>query len=139
MRCSCPATVVRLDDGAMVSVERGSVEDFFGEEPFGRVVYEEVARRVDALGPAAVRVTKSQVAFRRRRGFCWVWLPGRYLAHPGADVVVSLALPHQDQSPRWKQVVRVGGHWMHHLEVHVATDLDPELAGWLADAYAAAG
>jgi hypothetical protein len=30
------------------------------------------------------------------------------------------------------------GRWMHHLEVHDATDLDPEVAGWLASAYDAA-
>ena len=31
------------------------------------------------------------------------------------------------------------GRWMHHLEVHCADALDPEVAGWLAAAYAAAG
>ena len=91
------------------------------------------------LGPATVRVTKSQVAFRRRTGFCWVWLPGMYLRNPGAQVVVSLALGHEDTSPRWKQVTQVGDRrWMHHLEVRSPDDVDGQLATWLAAAYALA-
>ena len=81
----------------MVAVERGSVEDFFHDAPLGRSVYDELVRLVDGLGPATARITKSQVAFRRRGGFCWVWLPPMYLSHPGADVVVSVALDRPDR------------------------------------------
>ena len=124
----------------MVGVERGSVEELLGYVPLAREVYDALAGLVDDLGPATVRVTKSQVAFRRRRGFCWVWLPGMYLSRPTADVVVSVALPHEDRSPRWKERLLVGGrHWMHHLEVHDLADVDDEVAGWLAEAYDAAG
>lgn len=125
----------------MVSIDPGSlsVEQFFAEEPLGTQVYHALVRVVDDLGPATVRVTKSQVAFRRRTGFCWVWLPGMYLRRPGAQVVISLALGHEDTSPRWKQVTQVGDRrWMHHLEVRSADDVDEELATWLAAAYALA-
>jgi hypothetical protein len=55
-------------------------------------------------------------------------------------VVVSVALDHPDDSPRWKQVVRVSGRrWMHHLEMRSADDLDEEVAGWVAQAYELAG
>ena len=122
----------------MVRVERGSVDEFFAGAPLGRQVYGEVAAIVDGIGPATVRVTKSQVAFRRRTGFCWVWLPGRYLSNPGAEVVVSLALGREDASSRWKEVAQVAGHWMHHLEVHDIADLDADVVGLLAEAYASA-
>lgn len=125
----------------MVSIDPGSlsVEQFFAEEPLGTQVYDALVRVVDDLGPATVRVTKSQVAFRRRTGFCWVWLPGMYLRRPGAQVVISLALGHEDTSPRWKQVTQVGDRrWMHHLEVRSADDVDGELVTWLAAAYALA-
>lgn len=125
--------------GPMVSVEAGSVEDFFGDSPFGREVYDAVADLVDALGPVGVRVGRSQVAFRHARGFCWQWLPGRYLAHPAAEVVLSVSLDRRDPSRRWKQVVRVDGHWMHHLEVRDPAALDEEVAGWLSEAYTSAG
>lgn len=122
----------------MVRVERGNVDEFFEGAPFGRQVFDAVARIVDGMGPATVRVTKSQVAFRHRRGFCWVWLPGRYLARPGVEVVVSLALDREDERSRWKQVVPVGGHWMHHLEIHDVAELDDEVVALLAEAYASA-
>jgi hypothetical protein len=123
----------------MVAVDPGplSVEQFFADVPLGTQVYDALVRVVDDLGPATARVTKSQVALRRRTGFCWVWLPGMYLRNPGAQVVVSLALGREDTSPRWKQVTQVGDHrWMHHLEVRSPDDVDGELATWLAAAYA---
>jgi hypothetical protein len=124
----------------MVDVGRGGVEELFHEVPLALQVYAALATLVDELGPASVRVTRSQVAFRRRTGFCWVWLPGMYLSHPSADVVVSLALPQEDRSPRWKERLLVGGrHWMHHLEVHGLDDLDDEVGAWVAEAYGAAG
>lgn len=124
----------------MVDVERGSLEDFFGPVPLGRQVYDVLAALVDDIGPATARVGRSQVGFRRRSGFCWVWLPGMYLARPTAELVVSMALPRQDPSPRWKESVKVTGtRWMHHLEVRDLGDIDEEVAAWLAEAYEAAG
>ena len=46
--------------------------------------------------PVEVRTTKSQVAFRGRRAFAWLWRPGQYLAHPDAEIVLSLALARRD-------------------------------------------
>ena len=92
-----------------------------------------------AWGPRVVRLTATQVAFRHRIGFAWLWLPGAWLAHPEAEVVLSLALRQRLDSPRWKQVVEpYPGRWMHHLEVRDLAALDDELAGWVAAAYAAA-
>ena len=82
-----------------------------------------------------IRTTRSQVAFRRRRGFAYLWLPGRYLARPGADVVLSVALDRRDESPRWKEVAHPApAHWMHHLEVDDAAEIDEQVAGWLREA-----
>ena len=122
-----------------MTVDGGEVASFFADEPVGEQVYDEVVRLVDRAGPATVRVTKSQVAFRRRRGFCWLWRPAMYLRDPAAPVVVSVALPRRDEGNRWKQVVEVGGHWMHHLEVRDVAEVDREVAAWLAEAYACAG
>jgi len=94
---------------------------------------------VAALGAADVRVTRSQVAYRRRRAFAWTWLPGRWLRRPGAEVVLSVSLPRRDDSARWKEVVNPApGRWMHHLEIRAAADLDDEVAAWLAEAWTAA-
>ena len=115
-------------------------ETFFGGHPLGLAAYHRVRSAVDALGPAEVRVSRSQVAFRRRRGFAFLWLPGRWLAHPAADVVLSLALPRRDDSARFKEVVHPSPRvWMHHLEVREVGELDDQVLGWLAEAYDAAG
>ncbi|MQA07525.1 MAG: hypothetical protein GEU98_03050 [Pseudonocardiaceae bacterium] len=92
------------------------------------------------FGPFEVRVSKSQVAFRRKRGFAYLWLPGQYLAKPAVDVVLSIALGRHDESERFKEVVHPApAHWMHHLELRDAGDLDDEVAGWLREAADRAG
>lgn len=87
-----------------------------------------------------MRVSKSQVALRRRRGFAYLWLPGQYLSRPGAEVVLSIALRRRIESPRWKEVVEPKpGQWMHHLEIRDASDVDQEVTGWLHEAAVEAG
>jgi hypothetical protein len=95
---------------------------------------------LETIGPCSVSTTRSQVAFRRRRGFAYLWSPGRYLRCPPAELVLSIALPRRDPSPRWKQVVQTSPRvWMHHLEIHdPAAELDEEVAAWLRAAWAAA-
>jgi hypothetical protein len=117
----------------------GTPEEFFAGSPLGLAVYERVAATVDEDGAAEVRVTTSQVGFRRRRGFAWLWRPGRYLRSPAAEVVLTVALGRQDGSPRGKGVVHpTGDHWVHHLEVTDPAEVDDEVAGWLREAAARA-
>ena len=95
---------------------------------------------LEDLGGCDVRVSKSQVAFRRRRGFAYLWLPGQYLTHPAAEVVLSIPLGRHDGSPRWKEVAHPSPTaWMHHLEVRSPGELDDEVAAWLREAWSAAG
>jgi len=110
-------------------------EEYFAGHPFALEVFQEVRARLEELGGAELRTTKSQVAFRRRRGFAYVWLPGQYLADPVADVVLSVVLDRRDPSPRWKEVAHPSpAHWMHHLEVTDLAQLDAEVSGWLREA-----
>jgi len=99
------------------------------------VLYRAVRDAVARIGDVDVRVTRSQIAFRRRRGFAFVWRPGQYL---GSEVpaVLSIALPHEVSSHRFKAVAHPSpGVWMHHLELRTATQVDDEVRGWLAEAY----
>ncbi len=99
-----------------------------------------MAAVVGEVGPSERRITKSQIAWRRRRGFARVWTPDRYLHGDGAPLVLSVALPRRDASPRWKEVVEPRpGHWMHHLELRAEDDVDDDVAAWLREAWAAAG
>ncbi len=105
-----------------------------------RELFEALSGLVESIGPAAMRATKSQVAFRRRRAFAWAWVPGQYLRRPAAPLVLTVALPARDSSPRWKQVVEPAkGRFIHHLELWSSADLDDEVADWLRQAWEGAG
>jgi Domain of unknown function (DUF5655) len=110
-------------------------EDFFAGHPDARAVFEKVRSVLARLGPLEVRTSKSQVAFRRRRGFAFLWLPGRYLSKPAAEVVLSIALGRHDHSGRFKEVAHPApAQWMHHLEIRDADDIDDEVVAWLREA-----
>ena len=112
-----------------------AVERFFSGRPLARAVFERVRAVVEAAGGCEIRVSKSQVAFRRRRGFAYLWLPDRYLARPAAEVVLTVALGRADRSPRWKEIVHPArNHWIHHLEMQGPAAVDDEVARWLREA-----
>jgi len=110
-------------------------EEHFAGHPLALAVLDGVRALVEGMGGAEVRTTKSQVAFRRRRGFAYLWLPGRYLAKPAADVVLSVVLGRRDESPRWKEIAHPSpAQWMHHLEVTDPAQIDAEVEAWLREA-----
>lgn len=112
---------------------------FFSGQPLGLDAYVWCDDQLQDCAGVTHRVGKSQVAFARRRGFAYLWLPGQYLSKPQAEVVLSLALPERVDSPRWKEIAHPSPRtWMHHLEVQARTDLDGHVAGWLHRAWAAA-
>ena len=114
-------------------------EFFAGRQESWRL-FEALRAAVDALGPVEVRVTKSQVAFRRRRPFAWAWMPGMYLHAPCPPLVLTVALRRRDPSPRWKQVVEpAAGRFTHHLELNSAAEIDVEVLAWLHEAWEQAG
>jgi hypothetical protein len=116
-------------------------EQFLGETDSGLAVYRWVQSVLaDGGFDFTVTTSKSQVAFRRRRGFAYLWLPGKYLRRPNVDVVLSLALSRELRSGRFKEITRSApAIWMHHLEVHSVAELDDEMAAWLSEAAEAAG
>lgn len=120
--------------------DAGGSEGPLAGHPVALEVLARVRELLDALGPYDLRVSRSQLAFRRRRGFAYLWRPGQYLSGPVAEVVLSVVLGRQDPSLRWKEVVRPArAHWMHHLELRSAGELDGEVAAWLREAYDRAG
>ncbi|WP_183101083.1 DUF5655 domain-containing protein [Nocardioides pelophilus] len=123
----------------MSSGDQRQPEDLFAGSPEGLELYDAVARAVADIGEATVRVTKSQVAFRRRKGFAYVWRPGMYV-RSNVPAVLSIALPRALESDRFKSVVHPSAHvWMHHLELTEKSQIDDEVRGWLLAAYDDAG
>ncbi len=112
-----------------------TVERFFASSPEALEVYREVSRIASSFGNVEERASKSQVSFRRRRGFAFLWRPGAYVRSE-VPVVLSLALPYEAASPRFKQIAHPSpGMWMHHLEITDAGQVDAAVAGWMRQAF----
>jgi hypothetical protein len=92
---------------------------------------------IEDIGEATMRTTKSQIAFRRKRNFAWVWIPAQYLQRAGlAPLVLTLSLPYRDPSPRWKEIVEPSpGVFTHHLELWDLQEVDAEVEIWLRKAW----
>lgn len=119
--------------------EDSTPERVFSGSPRGLELFRAVETLLAVPAPPAVRATKSQVAFREKRGFAYMWWPGRYV-HSRVPAVLSIALPRRITSARFKEIVNPSpGVWMHHLELHNEQELDAEVANWLREARAAAG
>ena len=124
----------------MPRVNQRSLARFFRDASQARRIHAAVERAVDSIGPATERITKSQVAFRRRVAFAWTWLPQRYLGSSAGTTVLSISLRRRDDSPRWKEIVQpTKGRVMHHLELSRVSEVDAEVRAWLAEAWEAAG
>ncbi len=110
-------------------------DDLLAGRPLPTAVFAAVLDVVEPLGGVEVRTTRSQIAFRRRRGFAFLWLPGQYLTRPDAEIVLTIALGRHVESPRFKEVAHPSPRqWIHHLEVYDPAEVDAEVAGWLAEA-----
>jgi len=120
--------------------EPATPESFFEGSPLGLELFREIAQVIASIAGTepAYRVSKSQIVFRRRRGFAYVWRPGQYV-QSDVPVVLSLALDRKLPSLRFKEIVHPAATvWMHHLELRGVTELDAEVTRWLAEAYEAA-
>jgi hypothetical protein len=113
---------------------------FFEGQEQARQLFDEIWSAITAIGEAQVHVTKSQIAFRRRRAFAWVWMPGRYLRGDVAPLVLTVGLRRRDDSPRWKEIVEPApGRYTHHLELHALAEIDGEVRDRLREAWELAG
>ena len=113
-----------------------SLEEFFAGYESSRALFDAAAAEICVFEGVTMRVTRSQVAFRRGKAFAWLWLPKRYLRGNAAPLVLSICLPQRDCSPRWKEILEPApGRWMHHLEIYSTADIDSEVIRWLAAAW----
>lgn len=82
-----------------------TLDEFFGDHSDSRHLFDALLSRINAIGPAEYKVTRSQIAFRRNKPFAWVWMPGKYLRGKVAPLVLTLSFQTRDPSPRWKEIV----------------------------------
>jgi hypothetical protein len=109
-----------------------TLDEFFEGQELSRQLFEALRGMIEELGPVELRVTRSQIAFRRGKAFAWAWIPGKYLRRKAALLVLSVSLPERDASPRWKSIVEPApGRFMHHLELYAIDEIDDEVRAWL--------
>jgi hypothetical protein len=108
---------------------------FAGHED-SRRIFDALQQVAEALGETEVRVSKSQVAFRRKRPFAWAWRPEQYLGPGRPPLVLTVGLRRRDGSTRWKEVLEPArGRFTHHLELHAPEEVDEQVRGWLREAW----
>ena len=116
-----------------------TLDEFFAGFEESRRIFDHLRTTIEAFGPVEMRVSKSQIAFRRRQAFAWAWVPDRYLRGEHAPLVLSLSFTRRDESPRWKEIVEPApGRFMHHLELHSQSEIDEKVRTWLREAWEAA-
>jgi hypothetical protein len=114
-------------------------DDYLSGHDLAQQLFAAIASVVGELEAVTILTSKSQIAFRRRRNFAWVWIPGKYLRGRGAPLVLTLVFAMRMESPRWKEVVQPRpGFFTHHLELFGLADIDDEVRAWLRAAYEAA-
>jgi hypothetical protein len=113
-----------------------TLNEFSADREAAQQIFAVVRREIESLGTCDLRVTKSQVAFRRGKPFAWVWIPDRYLRSKDlAPLVLSLGFAEPDPSTRWKEIVQPApGRYMHHLEIRSASEVDDEVRAWIEPA-----
>ena len=113
-----------------------TLDEYFAGQSESRHLFDVLHARIATLDPVEMKVTTSQVAFRRRKVFAWAWIPGKYLRGQTAPLVLSLALRRRDSSPRWKEIVEPWPRcFMHHLELYSAPEIDEQVQTWLEEAW----
>jgi hypothetical protein len=116
-----------------------TLDEFFEGHSESRLLFETLYSMAHAMGPVELRLTKSQIAFHRRKAFTWIWIPGKYLRGKTAPLVLTLCFASRDASPRWKEIAEpYPGRFTHHLELYSISDIDDEVRDWLWTAWVAA-
>jgi len=129
-----------LYSSQVLSEQMITLDEFFAGYDQSRKLFYRLRDAVDVIGPAELHVSKSQIAFRRRKAFAWAWVPGKYLRGKTAPLVLTLSFRSRHPSLRWKEIVEPSpGRFTHHLELYSDDDIDGEVLNWLRDAWAAAG
>lgn len=113
---------------------------FFSQQPQALPLCEAFLQKLQAQHPEThTRVQKTQITFSNRHVFaCLSFARVRKKALlPDPYLVLTLGLPAPLASPQAEiKTEPYPGRWTHHILLSTPDDLNPELMGWVAEAYA---
>ena len=113
---------------------------FFSQQPQALPLCEAFLQKLQAQHPEThTRVQKTQITFSNRHVFACLSLARvrKKALLPDPYLVLTLGLPAPLASPQAEiKTEPYPGRWTHHILLSAPDDLDPELMGWVAEAYA---
>jgi predicted transport protein len=117
---------------------KSGIVSFFSKMPEVIPLYESIEEKIlERFEDVSIEIKKTQITFKAKRGFVYVWLPIRKIKNrPAYYVVLSFGLDKRIESSRIAESVETfKNRWMHHLIIEKPDELDDELMSWIQDAY----
>ena len=113
------------------------VEAFFAGKPETKALFMAVERKIRAIGPAIITVTKTQISFATRTQFAWVWMPlPTDRKRPLHSLVLSFGCGRRIVHDQIVEAIEpYPGRWTHHVIIAEEADLTGVLDVWLLEAY----
>lgn len=116
-----------------------TLDESFTGGVLARRIFDALRVTIADIGASDLKVTKSQIVFRRRRAVAWAWIIGRYLRGDRAPLVLTIALSREDMSKRWTQIISPAiERYPHRLELQGPEEIDLEVRIWLHEAWSRA-
>ncbi|WP_319469654.1 DUF5655 domain-containing protein [uncultured Trichococcus sp.] len=113
------------------------VEAFFAGKPEAKALFMAVERKIRAIGPAIIKVSKTQISFATRTQFAWVWMPQPMdRKRPLHSLVLSFGCRRQIVHDQIVEAIEpYPGRWTHHVIIAEEADLTSAVDAWLREAY----
>nr|WP_321292973.1 DUF5655 domain-containing protein [uncultured Trichococcus sp.] len=113
------------------------VEAFFAGKPEAKALFVAVERKIRAIGPAIIKVSKTQISFATRTQFAWVWMPQPTdRKRPLHSLVLSFGCGRQIVHDQIVEAIEpYPGRWTHHVIIAEEADLTAAVDAWLREAY----
>ncbi|MPM19104.1 hypothetical protein SDC9_65522 [bioreactor metagenome] len=113
------------------------IEAFFAGKPEAKALFQIVEQKIRAIGPAIIKVSKTQISFATRTQFAWVWMPQPTdRKRPLHSLVLSFGCGRQIVHDQIVEAIEpYPGRWTHHVIIAEEADLTDVLDVWIREAY----
>ncbi|MGE0058640.1 MAG: DUF5655 domain-containing protein [Dehalococcoidia bacterium] len=107
--------------------------------PRAEALYEVVRAYIESLGgDVRVEPKRTQISFKAKTGFAYVWRPQVWgIKRPEDSIVLSFDAGRKIEDARIEESTEARpGRWVHHVLIEKKGDLDATVKRWLREAYA---
>ena len=113
------------------------IEAFFAGKPEAKALFMAVERKIQVIGPAIIKVSKTQISFATRTQFAWVWMPlPTDRKRPLHSLVLSFGCGRRIVHDQIVEAIEpYPGRWTHHVIIAEDADLTSAVDAWIREAY----